>query len=133
MENVAAGALSYDGSVERTITKSEWSRTREMTQTLGKMISSVCLCTGLLGTGKGITARMRTVDSRRAATYTTPKAKTPINSHFCLGANLAKIEARIALETILPRIPEWTVDYEHAALTKGIDTRGWETLPVTVS
>ena len=53
-------------------------------------------------------------------------------NHYCLGANLAKIEARIALETILQRIPEWHVDYDAAQLTKGIDTRGWETLPVTV-
>jgi cytochrome P450 len=52
--------------------------------------------------------------------------------HFCLGANLAKIEGRIALETILPRVPEWTVNHESAVLTKGIDTRGWERLPVTV-
>jgi cytochrome P450 len=52
--------------------------------------------------------------------------------HFCLGANLARLEARIALETILPRIPEWTVDYDNATLTRGIDTRGWEHLPVSV-
>jgi cytochrome P450 len=52
--------------------------------------------------------------------------------HFCLGANLAKVEGRIALEAILSRIPEWTVDRDNAVLTKGIDTRGWETLPVTV-
>jgi cytochrome P450 len=52
--------------------------------------------------------------------------------HFCLGANLARLEARIALETILPRIPEWTVDDDNAALTLGIDTRGWQNLPVTV-
>ncbi len=53
-------------------------------------------------------------------------------AHFCLGANLAKLEGRIALETILPRIPEWTVDYDNAVLTQGIDTRGWERLPVTI-
>jgi cytochrome P450 len=52
--------------------------------------------------------------------------------HFCLGANLARLEARIALETILPRIPAWTCDYDNAVLTKGIDTRGWELLPVSV-
>lgn len=52
--------------------------------------------------------------------------------HFCLGANLARLETRIALETILPRIPEWTCDYENSSLTPGIDTRGWQNLPVTV-
>ncbi len=52
--------------------------------------------------------------------------------HFCLGANLARLEARIALETILPRIPEWTADKEHSELTGGIDTRGWARLPVDI-
>ena len=52
--------------------------------------------------------------------------------HFCLGANLARLEGRIALETLLPRIPEWTVDYDQASLTKGVDTRGWEKLPVSI-
>jgi cytochrome P450 len=52
--------------------------------------------------------------------------------HFCLGANLAKLEARVALETILPRIPEWTCDYDNSSLTSGIDTRGWQRLAVTV-
>jgi cytochrome P450 len=52
--------------------------------------------------------------------------------HFCLGANLARIEARIALETILPRIPDWTADLDRAELTLGIDTRGWDTLPVDI-
>jgi len=52
--------------------------------------------------------------------------------HFCLGANLARLEARIALETILPRIPEWTVDKKRSELTGGIDTRGWARLPVDI-
>lgn len=52
--------------------------------------------------------------------------------HFCLGASLAKIEGRIALETLLARIPEWEVDHEAALLTAGIDTRGWAALPVAV-
>jgi cytochrome P450 len=52
--------------------------------------------------------------------------------HFCLGANLAKLETRIALETVLSRIPEWTCDYDNSSLTSGIDTRGWQRLAVTV-
>jgi cytochrome P450 len=52
--------------------------------------------------------------------------------HFCLGASLARLETRLAVESILPRFPEWTVVYDGAALTGGIDTRGWERLPVEV-
>jgi len=52
--------------------------------------------------------------------------------HFCLGANLARLEMRVALETLLERIPEWTVDHDGAELTLGIATRGWDRLPVTV-
>jgi cytochrome P450 len=53
-------------------------------------------------------------------------------THFCLGASLARMETRIALEMILPRIPEWSADLDSARLTGGIDTRGWERLPVHV-
>jgi cytochrome P450 len=52
--------------------------------------------------------------------------------HFCLGAALARLEMRLVLEAMLERFPEWTVDHEHAELTQGIDTRGWEKLPVSV-
>jgi cytochrome P450 len=53
-------------------------------------------------------------------------------AHLCLGANLARLEGRIVLEEILKRFQDWTVDLEDAVLTEGIDTRGWESLPVNV-
>jgi len=52
--------------------------------------------------------------------------------HFCLGASLAKLEARVAIEAVLRRIPDWTVDHSGAELTGGIDTRGYQRLPVEV-
>ncbi len=52
--------------------------------------------------------------------------------HFCLGAALARLEVKVALEALLPRIPEWDVDHAGAVLTDGIDTRGWAKLPVRV-
>jgi cytochrome P450 len=52
--------------------------------------------------------------------------------HFCLGASLAKLEARVAIEAVLDRVPDWSIDHSGAALTGGIDTRGWERLPVDV-
>ncbi len=52
--------------------------------------------------------------------------------HFCLGASLARMETRIAIAETLKRFPDWVVDHEGAKLTTGIDTRGWDNLPITV-
>jgi cytochrome P450 len=52
--------------------------------------------------------------------------------HFCLGASLAKLEARAAINAMVDRFPDWSVDHSGTALTGGIDTRGWEHLPVAV-
>jgi cytochrome P450 len=53
-------------------------------------------------------------------------------AHFCLGANLARLEARIALEELVRRIPDWEVE-DDARLVHGGPTRGYEYLPVTVT
>jgi cytochrome P450 len=53
-------------------------------------------------------------------------------AHFCLGASLARLEARIVLEEVLQRYPDWEVDHDNARLTPGYLTRGYGTLPVVV-
>jgi len=50
--------------------------------------------------------------------------------HFCLGAALARLEGRIALDEVLKRFPEWELDYTNARLAPTSTVRGWETLPV---
>jgi len=52
--------------------------------------------------------------------------------HFCLGAALARLEGRIALDEMLQRFPEWDVDLNRAHLASTSTVRGWETLPVIV-
>lgn len=52
--------------------------------------------------------------------------------HFCLGAALARVEGRVALEEVLKRFPDWTVDREGARLASMSTVRGWEALPVVV-
>ena len=54
-------------------------------------------------------------------------------AHFCLGAALARLEGRVALEEVLKRFPTWTVDRDAARLASTSTVRGWETLPVFTS
>ncbi len=51
-------------------------------------------------------------------------------THFCLGASLARLEAKIALEELLARAPEFRVDFASSARLGGGVVRGWATLPV---
>ena len=53
--------------------------------------------------------------------------------HLCLGAALARLEGRIALDEVLRRFPEWEVDYDKAQRAHASTVRGWETLPVRTS
>lgn len=52
--------------------------------------------------------------------------------HFCLGSSLARMQARVALEEMLRRWPEWEVDYADAAMAHTSSVRGWGRLPITV-
>jgi cytochrome P450 len=51
--------------------------------------------------------------------------------HFCLGAALARIEGRVAIDEVLNRFPEWSVDWGRAVQAHTPTVRGWEKLPVT--
>ncbi len=50
--------------------------------------------------------------------------------HYCLGAALARLEGRIALDEMLNRFPEWEVDLDRARIAPTSTVRGFETLPV---
>jgi cytochrome P450 len=50
--------------------------------------------------------------------------------HYCLGAALARLEGRVALDEVLARFPEWDVDWENAERAPTSTVRGWQSLPV---
>ncbi|MDT7569757.1 MAG: hypothetical protein QOG76_8381 [Pseudonocardiales bacterium] len=52
--------------------------------------------------------------------------------HYCLGANLARLEGRVALDELLNRWPEWEIDYDSLKLAPTSTVRGWERLRIVV-
>jgi cytochrome P450 len=50
--------------------------------------------------------------------------------HFCLGAALARLEGRVALDEVLRRFPTWDVDWDNAVQARTSTVRGWDKLPV---
>lgn len=53
-------------------------------------------------------------------------------AHFCLGAHLARMEARVALEELLRRISDYQVDDANAVRVHSSNVRGFAELPITV-
>ena len=52
--------------------------------------------------------------------------------HFCLGAPLARLEARVALTEIVRRIKSYEVDATSAQRVHSVNVRGFASLPMTV-
>ena len=53
--------------------------------------------------------------------------------HYCLGANLARLEGRVALDELLTRFPEWEVDYDGLELAPTSTVRGWQRMPIVLT
>ncbi|MEN8181524.1 MAG: cytochrome P450 [Myxococcota bacterium] len=51
-------------------------------------------------------------------------------THFCLGAALARLEARVALEEVWRRMPDFEIDPAGLARIHSINVRGFAALPV---
>jgi cytochrome P450 len=52
--------------------------------------------------------------------------------HFCLGASLARLEGRVALDEVLRRFPDWEVDDPNVSISSTSTVRGFDRLPVLI-
>ncbi|OBI79604.1 cytochrome P450 [Mycobacterium asiaticum] len=53
-------------------------------------------------------------------------------SHFCLGAALARLEARVALEETLKRFPQWRIDEANIEYVHTSSVRGPASVPIAL-
>lgn len=53
-------------------------------------------------------------------------------AHFCLGAHLARMEARVALNQLISRTRGYQVDEDNAVRVHSSNVRGFASLPITV-
>ena len=52
--------------------------------------------------------------------------------HFCLGANLARLEARVALTSLVRRVRDVEVDHERCGRVHSLNVRGFASVPMRV-
>lgn len=52
--------------------------------------------------------------------------------HFCLGASLARLEARVALEELLARVSTYDIDADNLVRVHSVNVRGFASVPTTV-
>jgi cytochrome P450 len=52
--------------------------------------------------------------------------------HFCLGASLARLEARVALEELVAAVGSYEIHHDGIARVHSVNVRGFATLPTTV-
>jgi cytochrome P450 len=53
--------------------------------------------------------------------------------HYCLGASLARLEARVVLEQLIDRVTAYDIDEAGSRRVHSVNVRGFATLPTTVT
>ncbi len=54
-----------------------------------------------------------------------------VGRHFCMGASLARLEARVVLEELVKRVASYEIDEAGTRRVHSVNVRGFETLPTT--
>jgi cytochrome P450 len=117
--------LRYDGS------------TQALARTMAEDVEvhGQCLRTGdrvvlLIGSGNRDERVFPDPDRYDVGRDTTAMLSFGHGTHFCLGAALARLEGRIALEEIVARLPDYEIDHAGLARIHSVNVRGFAAMPI---
>jgi len=71
-------------------------------------------------------------DAYRLGRDTSASLSFGVGRHFCLGASLARLEARVCLEELVKRVSDWDIDPDGIERVHSVNVRGFANLPTTV-
>ena len=95
--------------------------------------SKVVIAIGAANHDDRVFADPETFDVRRDSSELAQIVSFGGGRHFCLGANLARLEARIALGELVRRVSRLVVHHDEAIRFYSANVRGFASLPVTVA
>ncbi|MEV0373914.1 cytochrome P450 [Streptomyces sp. NPDC050636] len=128
LDNAVEEMLRYDGPVET----STWRFTSEPVEIGGTVIPARAPVLVVLASASRDPERFTVADDFDITRETRGHVAFGHGIHFCLGAPLARLEARIAIRALLDRCPDLAMDADPDALAwrAGMLIRGPQRLPV---
>lgn len=94
--------------------------------------SKLLLCLGSANRDASVFARPDEYDITRDADELAPLLSFGGGRHFCLGANLARLEARVALTALVQRARAIEVDHDGCRRVHSVNVRGFAIAPMSV-
>jgi len=117
--------LRYDNSTQllaRTVTRDHEVRGHKLRED-----EKVLLLVGSANRDEEVWERPNAYDIERD---TSASLSFGQGTHFCLGASLARLEARVSLEEILARLPDYTIDTDGLVRVHSTNVRGFAVVPL---
>lgn len=94
--------------------------------------SKLLLCLGSANRDESVFSRPTEYDITRDADELAKILSFGGGRHFCLGANLARLEARVALTALVERVRSIEVDHDACRRVHSVNVRGFAVAPMTV-
>jgi cytochrome P450 len=104
----------------------------ELHGTVAPQGSKLLLCLGSANRDERVFDRPDRYDVGRDRDELSKLLSFGAGRHFCLGANLARLEARVALGELVRRVRTLEVDHESCVRVHSVSVRGFASVPMSV-